>query len=153
MPTPPITDMYRLPFPKSTFGARWGVVDADHPTPHRGTDFMQPVGTPIPAVATGIVVFVGHSDVLGYVTVIATRLRKLHEGSRTLYIGYCHQSRQDVKLNQVVRRGQHIGLVGNTGSASHGAHLHLTFSYESAGVFYGTTFDPLPFIDAHDHLS
>lgn len=160
MPTPPLTDRYQLPLERPVFGSRFGVVDHDHLSPHRGTDLIAAEGTPFESVANGKVVLCQWSDVLGMVTVTATRLRKLHEGSRTLFIGYCHQSARAVKLNQLVTRGQHLGNVGGavvdgkhtSGTASSGSHLHMTFSYESAtAVFAGKVFDPLPFINAHDH--
>jgi murein DD-endopeptidase MepM/ murein hydrolase activator NlpD len=43
--------------------------------------------------------------------------------------------------------GQVIGKVGNTGSASRGAHLHLTIGSTEKSVFAGVVFDPEVMID------
>lgn len=154
--TIPHTDHFQLPFPPSSFGSRFGVVDQYHPTPHRGTDFIAAQGSPIRAVATGKVVGIyplKSSTVLGNVTVVATKLyRKIHGEAATLYVGYCHQQMfgSTLHLNSIVTRNTVIGYVGQTGSAAKGAHLHLTFSYESGGVFAGAVFDPIHLIEAHD---
>lgn len=43
--------------------------------------------------------------------------------------------------------GQPIGKVGNTGSASRGAHLHLTVGSTPKSVFFGVVVDPEEVID------
>ncbi len=98
----------------STFGMRY------HPIlhklrMHKGVDLAAPKGTPIYATADGIVVkseydksfgnFVKIKHGYGYVT------------------KYGHMSRILVKEGDRVKKGQVIGLVGNTGLSVH-SHLH-----------------------------
>lgn len=143
---------YRLPFPNPNrvdgFGSTLG-----RKSPHRGVDFPQPPGTPITAIADGTVALIEHSTALGWVTVVkhtrpvAEQLR----GRKPVFSGYAHQDSpgwrisvgQGVKLGAVIG---HVGYPGRSGTASTGAHLHLTMSHELRGVFVGEVFDPLKFI-------
>ena len=52
------------------------------------------------------------------------------------FIGYCHlQKAPTLKVGDKVNVGDTVGLVGNTGSASSGPHLHATLSRQVKGVF------------------
>ena len=92
----------------SPFGLRWGRL-------HPGIDIPAPIGTPIRAADTGIVLLAGHR-----------RLRQLHlhPAHRSLSTCYGHQSRILVRAGEDVRAGQAIGLSGNTGFST-GPHLHF----------------------------
>lgn len=104
---------------------------------HSGTDWAMPEGTPIPAIAKGTVKFVGESKILGHV-IVQSAMSKL---GVVWYIGYCHlQKAPTLKVGDKVELGETIGLVGNTGSASSGPHLHATLSKKIKGVF-GVTAD------------
>lgn len=66
---------------------------------------------------------------------------------------YCHLSSNTVKLGDLVKEGQSLGLMGNTGNTN-GAHLHLNkFNTDSNGVRqnrdngYLGGVDPLPFLE------
>lgn len=84
---------------------------------HTGIDFGRPTGTPLLAVGDGTVVVVRYTDIgLGFFTVID------HGGG--IFTVYGHMSRIHVTENQVVKQGQLIGEVGNTGYST-GAHLHF----------------------------
>lgn len=83
---------------------------------HAGADIGAGSGTPIAAVADGVVVQAGYSGGYGNFTVIS------HGGGLTS--GYGHQSSIIVKAGQTVKRGQIIGYVGSTGLSS-GPHLHF----------------------------
>ena len=84
--------------------------------PHNGTDFGAPSGTPVRAVADGVVSFSGTSGGHG-------RYVKLdHEGPWDT--SYSHLSSISVKKGARVRQGQLIGRVGSTGLAT-GPHLHF----------------------------
>ena len=112
--------------------------------PHSGVDFAIPQGTPIPAIANGTVVLNQFSKVLGHVLV----QRVMGKDGLLYFVGYCHLKAEGLKTGTKVKLGEPIGLVGNTGSASTGAHLHMTVSKELKGVFGPTSvkIDPIQFI-------
>ena len=159
--------MPRLPFPESTITGHYGTMSAYRKKhglqPHSGTDFA-PKGsnkgkTAIPAVGKGTVQFVKWSNVLGWVLVQTIWDAKKRKAK---YVGYCHLScnkcgincrgGHDASLalsltaNQKVAEGQTIGIMGNTGSATSGVHLHLTLSDKERGVF-GITADKECFVE------
>lgn len=83
---------------------------------HAGIDFGAPYGSPIYAVADGVVSFAGrHGGHGNYV-------RLQHSGG--LGTGYGHMSRIAVRNGTQVRAGQVIGYVGSTGLST-GPHLHF----------------------------
>jgi hypothetical protein len=83
---------------------------------HNGTDYAGAHGSPIRAVGDGVVKSVAHNGSYGkYVTIAHGN------GYRTLY---AHLSRTMVRMGQRVRKGQTIGGMGSTGTAT-GTHLHL----------------------------
>ncbi len=81
---------------------------------HDGVDYAAPQGTPVWAVANGVVTFAGwHSGYGNYVCV------KHDNGYESRY---GHLRRMFVKVGQRVKQRQKIGLVGMTGVAT-GPHL------------------------------
>ncbi|SIN72951.1 M23 family metallopeptidase [Agromyces cerinus] len=113
--------------------------------PHRGLDWNGlPAGTPIPAGGSGRVTWrtnlsdpeateLGHRIVIGYTL-----------GSDTVYIGYSHLHRNPtLALGASVRAGDTVGLLGNSGTASTGAHLHQTASWQNGNPGTVIVFDPL----------
>ncbi|MTI32025.1 M23 family metallopeptidase [Xanthovirga aplysinae] len=83
---------------------------------HSGIDFSAPKGTPIYATGNGKVVKVKSSfGGYGKQVVIDHGF-----GYKTLY---GHMSKFNVKKGQVVKRGECIGYVGNTGQST-GPHIH-----------------------------
>ena len=105
---------------------------------HTGQDFPAPVGTPIYAAASGIVLSPTAASWAGNNVVI------MHlNGGMTLY---AHQSQVVVKPGQAVKAGDLIGYVGLTGR-TFGAHLH--FEYYPAGTTPGDVYkatDPMEFL-------
>ncbi len=85
---------------------------------HLGVDYGAPVGTPVRAVAEGVVDFSGWQN--GYGNVVQVNHGK---GKTTLY---AHLSRRDVKVGQRVPQGHRVGAVGMTGWTT-GPHLHFEF--------------------------
>lgn len=83
---------------------------------HTGLDFAAPSGTPIHAVAGGIVTSVGYDGSYGNKTVIT-----LDDGTE---LWFCHQTSYAVSEGQEVRAGDIIGTIGSTGNVT-GPHLHL----------------------------
>jgi hypothetical protein len=95
------------------------------PKMHTGIDFTAPRGTPIQATGAGRVVKVGRSSGYGLCVEIDHGY-----GYRTLY---GHMSRMDVREGQTVVRGQKIGLVGDTGTAT-APHCHYEIIYRGDKV-------------------
>jgi murein DD-endopeptidase MepM/ murein hydrolase activator NlpD len=85
---------------------------------HLGVDYGAPTGTPVRSVGQGKVDFAGSMGGYGNVVIIDHG-----RGETTLY---GHLSRIDVRMGQVVARGQNLGAVGSTGWAT-GPHLHFEF--------------------------
>jgi len=83
---------------------------------HRGIDIAAYVGAPVRASMDGRVVLVGDNSVFGKYILIA------HQISYSSFYG--HLSRVLVRKGDVVRRGQKIGSVGNTGRST-GPHVHF----------------------------
>ncbi|ACS85928.1 murein DD-endopeptidase MepM [Musicola paradisiaca] len=83
--------------------------------PHRGVDFSMPVGTPVLAAGDGEVVVAERDSEAG--NYIAIR------HGRQYTTRYMHMTRLLVKPGQRVKRGDRIGLSGNTGRST-GPHLH-----------------------------
>ncbi len=138
----------RFPFPWQKITGRFGTLSefrkARGMQPHSGTDWAMPEGTPIPAIANGTIVLQQFSKILGNVSV----QRVADKEGKLWFVGYCHLKDQGLDVGTKVREGQTVGLVGNTGSASTGAHLHMTVSAELKGVFGATNvkIDPIQFI-------
>lgn len=84
-------------------------------SPHNGTDFAMPIGTPIIAPANGRVERVGNHHAAGRYIVI-----RHDNGYRTRYL---HLSQPMVSQGQRVDMGERIALSGNTGRST-GPHLH-----------------------------
>lgn len=82
---------------------------------HSGMDFTADIGTPVYATGKGKVVEADWKQGYGMCVVIDHGY-----GYRTLY---AHLSEYVVKVGDVVKRGQEIAKVGNTGKST-GPHLH-----------------------------
>ena len=130
---------WRFPLDKVHRGTAFGVKDALHPNGHRGSDYNGvPVGTPIKSVSDGVVAMTMTSKVLGNIIVIKTG---------NLYFGYCHMEKPSaLAAKKKVKAGDVIGHVGNTGTASSGAHLHLTLGHQASSVVVGDVLDADAFL-------
>ncbi|OGJ03927.1 hypothetical protein A3G06_00530 [Candidatus Nomurabacteria bacterium RIFCSPLOWO2_12_FULL_46_14] len=90
---------------------------------HNGVDFRAAMGTPIKAMADGVVAGVGDTDVqCAGVSFGRFALLKFNNG---LAATYGHMSLVKVSPGQSVARGQIIGYSGNTGYST-GPHLHVS---------------------------
>ncbi len=89
---------------------------------HRGVDVADDAGTAIYAPADGIVTFAGGNPGtgLGYYV----QIQHQHGFSSVL----AHLSQWNVRLGEQVRRGQIVGLLGNTGNST-GPHLHFEIKH------------------------
>jgi murein DD-endopeptidase MepM/ murein hydrolase activator NlpD len=88
----------------------------NRPALHTGLDFPADPGTPILAAAGGVVLSAGPHPQYG-------QLVELDHGNG-LVTRYAHTSRMLVKQGDLVKRGQKIAEVGNTGRST-GPHLHF----------------------------
>lgn len=130
----------KYPRPKSTITSRYGET-ARRTNPHRGLDFWAHPGSWITAPASGTIVLNEWSDCLGWCLV----LRFWHtEKAKPMFLGFSHlQKRSSHKVGTKIEEGNNrFALVGNTGSCSRGAHLHLTYGDTPRHIFSGKTFDP-----------
>lgn len=98
---------------------------------HKGVDFTARAGTPVLAVASGVVTWAGWDKDYGRLIEV-----RHSDGYRTRY---AHNSAILVKPGELVDKGQAIARVGRTGRAS-GTHLHLEVLAE------GRLVDPLKYI-------
>ncbi len=90
---------------------------------HEGIDFIAEMGTPILAAAAGVVVGAEFQQAYGNMVEID------HGGD--LLTRYAHASKILVKVGQLVRSGEKIAEVGNTGRST-GPHLHFEVRHKGA---------------------
>jgi murein DD-endopeptidase MepM/ murein hydrolase activator NlpD len=83
---------------------------------HEGIDFIAPPGTPIVAAADGVIVFAEYHPEFGNMIDI--------DHGAGLTSRYAHLSRLDVETGRMVKGGERIGALGNTGRST-GPHLHF----------------------------
>lgn len=100
---------------------------------HTGLDFPAEPGTPIMAAAGGVVVVQEFHPQYGNVIEVAH--------GNNLVTRYAHASKVMVKQGDLIRRGQRIALVGNTGRST-GPHLHFEV------LVQGVPQDPQKFLNA-----
>lgn len=132
---------YYDPFPGSR-GDELGNMASYRKHPHRGSDWSGNAGKIIKAITTGRVKAVFATEALGNCLI-----QKTAEGFYLLYAHMAEPSSR--KVGEMVVGGQTaIGVVGNTGTATTGAHLHC-----------GLSNDPNPhlcayadLIDLHKHI-
>jgi murein DD-endopeptidase MepM/ murein hydrolase activator NlpD len=119
---------FRMPldgeFKGSNFGKR-RVLNGHPGSPHGGTDFPAPTGTPVHAAQAGKVVLAEELYFSGNTVVVDHGLG--------IYTFYCHFSEIDAKVGETVEAGTVIGKVGATGRVT-GPHLHWALEVEHARV-------------------
>jgi murein DD-endopeptidase MepM/ murein hydrolase activator NlpD len=99
-----------------------------------GLDYATPVGEPIVATEDGIVTRAN------YMAANGKNVRIANVDGLTSY--FLHFSRIDVTAGQHVKKGQVIGLSGNTGRTT-GPHMHISFADKN-----GVLIDPAGVIGA-----
>jgi len=109
-------NLWVLPAQGYRLTARYGQSSGLWSANHTGLDFAAPSGTPIRAIANGVITSTGNDGAYGYKTV-----QTLSDGTE---IWYCHQSEVGVSVGQKVVQGTQIGRIGSTGNVT-GPHLHL----------------------------
>ena len=103
----------------STFGSRVDPI-AGVGAMHEGIDFVAETGTRVAVSAGGVVTVAEYHPAYGNMIEV--------DHGNDFSSRYAHLSRLDVKAGQIVKRGQLIGLSGNTGRST-GPHLHFEVRY------------------------
>jgi len=100
---------------------------------HYAVDVVAPRDTPVKAVANGVVIFSEWTTETGYVIIL--------EHKEGLLSVYKHNGSLNKTQGDIVRSGEVIASVGNTGELTTGPHLHFEL-WDN-----GTSINPLDFID------
>lgn len=116
----------------SAFGTQ-RLFNGQHRSYHRGTDFRAKVGTPVFASNSGVVRMAKDLFYSGNMVIV--------DHGINIFTLYAHLSEIQVNEDQIIARGQQIGLSGATGRVS-GPHLH--WAVKVNGVYV----DPLQFLTA-----
>jgi murein DD-endopeptidase MepM/ murein hydrolase activator NlpD len=117
-------------FISSSFGARRNPF-SNLPDFHEGIDISGDHGAPVHATAQGTVTIAHYYGSFGLAIQIS------HENGMTTLYG--HLSKIYVKEGEAIRRGQKIGLMGNTGMST-GPHLHYEVRMNDQAV------NPIPYL-------
>lgn len=111
---------------------------------HEGTDIIAKTGTPIYAVTNGTITrhYFDKPGSLG-----GNSLRLTAPNGTYFYYAHLATFADNIKVGAVVRAGEVIGYVGNTGNSS---TPHLHFEYHPGG---GAAVNPFPLLKAIDRCS
>lgn len=111
-------ERFTWPIQATRVTSPWGaqrILNGTAQRPHYGVDIAGPIGTPIRAPASGVVI-IAEPDMFfegGMVSI---------DHGQGLITSYLHMSRVDAAVGQVVARGSPLGAVGAKGRAT-GPHL------------------------------
>lgn len=119
---------------KSNIGSFWGAARDGGRRKHKGIDIFARKGTPIVAISDGVIISKGSTPRGG-------KILWLKPFGQPWAVYYAHLDQHKVKKGQIVKKGQVLGTVGNTGNARYTpAHLHFGI-YSWAGAV-----NPLPYV-------
>ena len=120
---------------KARTGSFWGDARDGGQRSHEGIDIFAPKLTPAIAAADGYITGVKEGGIGG-------KTVWLRATGPNIYLYYAHLDKQLVQEGQEVKKGDTLGLVGNTGNAKYTPpHLHFGI-YTSRGPV-----DPFPFVN------
>ncbi|HSG27741.1 MAG TPA: peptidoglycan DD-metalloendopeptidase family protein [Candidatus Krumholzibacterium sp.] len=102
---------------------------------HKGVDYFARTGTPVFATADGIVTMAKKNGSMGLMVEV--------DHGNGFKTRYAHLSKMLVKRGKRIKRGEALGLVGNTGRSS-GPHLHYEVKFRKDNR------DPLQYIIPED---
>ncbi|MFS0771400.1 M23 family metallopeptidase [Sphingomonas sp. 1P08PE] len=129
---------------RSAISGSWGDARDGGDRPHHGTDIMAPGGTPVLAAAPGRVEKLFFSDAGGITAYVRSP-----NGRWSYYYAHLAGYAPGLAEGQVVRAGDRIGFVGDTGNAGAGnTHLHFGVSRMVPGDRWsdGEPIDPYPLL-------
>lgn len=115
----------------------WGVARS-HGRTHEGIDIIAPRGTPVTSTTDGIVASLKPNKLGGTVIWIVGPAGAWH------YYAHLNKHERGLHVGQVVKAGQKIGYVGNTGNAAKTV-THLHYGIYLNGKGRGAT-NPYPYL-------
>jgi murein DD-endopeptidase MepM/ murein hydrolase activator NlpD len=122
----------------SNYSNDWGAPRASTGVPHQGNDIFAEEGTPIVAIADGVLDRVGWNSIGGY------RFWLFDDAGNSFYHAHLSAYSPIARDGARVRRGDVIGFVGHTGDAQFTPpHLHFEIHPGNAGPT-----NPYPFLGA-----
>ena len=92
---------------------------------HTGIDFRGHTGDDVKATADAVVKTASSNNILGNHIILSHR-----NGYETIF---AHLNKRLVKKGDIIKRGQVIGLIGNTGRST-GSHLHYGIRYNKKSI-------------------
>jgi murein DD-endopeptidase MepM/ murein hydrolase activator NlpD len=112
------------------------ILNGEARQPHYGVDIAAPKGTPIHAMADGVITM-AHQDMFftGKTVVI--------DHGHGLSSVYAHMDRIDVKVGDVVKKGEVFGAIGQTGRVT-GPHTHWGVSLRTIPLDPALLVGPMP---------
>ena len=133
-----------------TFRDTWGVRRSGGRR-HRGTDIISPRGTPIVAVAPGVVIFIGKQRLSGYVieidhgdgwSTVYMHLNNDDPGTDNGEGGFHGAFSPSLYQGATIEAGQLIGWVGDSGNAEHTTpHTHFELRHDDQKL------NPFPYLE------
>jgi murein DD-endopeptidase MepM/ murein hydrolase activator NlpD len=120
---------------KTNIGSFWGAGRDNGARNHEGIDIFGQFRTPVIAAADGVITRVEETRLGGKVV-------WLRPEGKDYVLYYAHLDSQIARVGQVMKTGEVVGLMGNTGNArTTPTHLHF-------GIYaIGGAVDPLPFVN------
>lgn len=94
---------------------------------HKGVDYAAPIGTPVRAVADGVVEFAGQQRGYGNLVVLK------HNGPYSTAYGHLSHFAKGIHRGSHIQQGQIFAYTGNTGWTT-GPHLHYEFRVNNQQV-------------------
>jgi murein DD-endopeptidase MepM/ murein hydrolase activator NlpD len=93
---------------------------------HYGVDIIAARDTPVKSIMDGVVINADQSITTGYCVYI--------QHNKNLVSVYKHNSALLVKTGDIVKTGQAVAIIGNSGELSTGPHLHFEMWYDGKFV-------------------
>lgn len=124
------------PLSLQTYSTAWAGANKGGPGSHPAADIDAPRGTPVLGFANGVVQKVSMQN-YGFGNYVLIRHPNVPDPDRpgstmTLFSTYAHMDGVLVREGEVIRKGQQVGTVGNTGLVFGSTGYHLHFQIETA---------------------